>query len=389
MKKLIIFAAVLAMLWGMAFGVCAAGDAVKISNTTAEAGDTVYLTVSLTKKTVGDTIGVSFTYDNAVLEWLPDASTWEKKGALQDFGSFDNSGVWTADKAADLKGDICVLAFKVREDAAFTETAVNCTVLVKNGAKEVGSFETAASISMKCDHEFGEWAQNGDLGHTRTCTRCGGHQTQSHSWDEGTLAEDPTDPGTNVRTRTCTVCGETKTERVAAENRETVPAYTEPTQPPATEPGDTRPQPTEPWEIEEDHRQPTAPEETRDQFASGSEHTEVPDHTHENEDQHTDDRYNQPTDYDQPKDYNQPENEAEEATYICEDGHVHYYTNGEGETIPMAVPAATVHDHDHDHEYDEDVLIQEGKNGAWAVLVIVAVLAVCAGTAEYFRKKKK
>lgn len=269
MKKVLTLMLALAMIAMLVVPAFAAEEDISISDMNVKPGDTAYLRITLKKSLVGDSIGITYSYDTAVLKAVPKSCTWEKKGAIQDFNN-KKAGAWAASSAMDLKGDLCVLAFQVPENASFTETQVTCTVIIKKGTETVGEYTVTGTISMTCEHKFGEWADEGSVGHAQICELCGKKTTASHAWDEGTIVHNPEDEHTDLKVYTCTVCGAQKQENVPAEKEDHSPvpterpteAQTEPTAPPVTMPiPETRP--TEPLET---FPNPNHPQETEPQY---------------------------------------------------------------------------------------------------------------------------
>ena len=188
----------------------------KVSNAVAEQGKMIYLTLELTQSTKGNIVSVEYDYDDRLLTFRRDSSSWVKSSMLSDFDSAHNTGVWSVKDETDLKGGVCVLAFQVNDKASFTRTEVSCRVRVKNGSTLVGEYTATGVVTMDCNHSYGSWKDAGNLGHTQTCTICDGQKTQSHVWDQGKETQ-TTDPGKVEKLYTCTVCGGTKT---VTENKE-------------------------------------------------------------------------------------------------------------------------------------------------------------------------
>ena len=65
------------------------------------------------------------------------------------------------------------------------------------------------------DHNFVNWAPNGDGTHTGTCG-CGTPSTEACTYGEGEVTTPETCNADGVMTYTCTVCGGTKTEKIPA-----------------------------------------------------------------------------------------------------------------------------------------------------------------------------
>ena len=119
---LTLFVLLLGMLSPAAYG----------ANVTIHPEETAYITVSLEGSYQADSIAVTFTFDESLLEPLYSSCTWARKGTLEDFGTHKNSGVWAVMDPTELGGEICTLAFRVRKDQADFNTAVSCRVILKN-----------------------------------------------------------------------------------------------------------------------------------------------------------------------------------------------------------------------------------------------------------------
>lgn len=59
-------------------------------------------------------------------------------------------------------------------------------------------------------HTWGEWTDNGDGTHSRTCATCGGKDTHEHEWDEGETIVEATESSDGTFRLTCTFCGAVK-----------------------------------------------------------------------------------------------------------------------------------------------------------------------------------
>lgn len=230
MRKFIVKLMILVLCLSMTVGVYAAEEILVIPDISVQQGQTVYVAVTLTESVVGDSMGVIYSYDKEVLEALPDSSTWGKQGMLQDFSQSD-SGVWAIAQAQDLKGTVCVLAFRVKKDVTLTETTVTCTVTVKSDAEVVSTYTATGRVYALCDHQYSQWKNGGDLSHSQICEHCGQEQTQTHIWNDGVISEHPTDNQKQLLVYTCTVCGATRQQEIANQGSQ------KPTEPPrSTEP---------------------------------------------------------------------------------------------------------------------------------------------------------
>lgn len=436
MKKITVFLTILAIIAGMALTAFAAEPKLQISDASAKPGDTVYLTVSLTEAVTGDTMGITYTYDRTVLEVVSSACTWEQKGVLQDFGSYDDSGVWTSGKSQEISGDICVLTFRVKSDVNFTGTDVACTLLVKNGSEKVGEFTAAARISAVCEHVYGDWQDAGEVGHSRGCELCGGTQTASHDWDEGTRTPDPENSGYDILTRTCGVCDAVRTSQVPGEQEGQIPTVPEGTDPPVTEPPENymteptvpqnRPQngqtqrPTEPTEPEEPTRgnqnsgtsndivgnsQSQINNQNNSQNSGQSQGTDQNSQGQSSQNQNGqnqngqanrdpeeeslrpgesggsgEDSSNQGTGSTEPVEGDFHVHIGENGEYIIHEGREH--TEEESQTLPPGDDSAGEDHTGHDHA-------ETGDRGAGAIAVVVAVLLLAGGAYWGLKKKRR
>ena len=68
------------------------------------------------------------------------------------------------------------------------------------------------TVAKTNDHSYGTGTKVDDQTHSHSCTRCGKTENVPHTWDAGTVLQEPTLEATGLRQRTCTDCGATKTE---------------------------------------------------------------------------------------------------------------------------------------------------------------------------------
>lgn len=228
MKKIITLLTALLLTAAIVLPVCARQGLLILESTTAQLGHTVFLKVSVTESLAGDTAGISYSFDEKQLEALPELCKWEKNSILQDFSTSDHAGVWGSSDVTDLYGTVCVLAFRVRPDAKIGDTKVTCSLKVKSGAKEVGTFQAEATVQIICGHTYGQWENNGSTFHKRTCSLCKDVQNQPHTWDDGTISSG-NKADVDILTYRCTVCGGTKEQEIPKVSEGTTD--TQPTQP--------------------------------------------------------------------------------------------------------------------------------------------------------------
>ena len=383
MKRIMLLILSILLISALSLTCFATEDALTITDITAQPGETVYLTLMLNESVVGNTIGISYSFDAALLQVAPGSCSWAKEGVLQDF-SKKGSGVWAGADATDLQGPVCVLAFSVAEDAVFTQTEVSCKLLVKNDSDEIGTYTAVATVKQGCEHNYSSWADNGEIGHVRRCKLWQAPQTASHDWDSGKLSEKPGNPDIKIKTFTCVVCGGTKQQEIAANS----PEVTQPVQPPTSSEEETSvptfpTKPTEPVEGTTPPTvpaiKPTAPVATAPASQSGKEQENSQEATY--------------------RDYNA--DDVESGDHI---GHNHndplqagYIINPESAENqgPLILPAGTAdneaiigeHDHGQANDHDHDTVGNAGGSaGSVAAVIGVLVLAVI-GSILYIKKR--
>jgi len=228
MRKWIVAVMLAATVFMLAAPVWGAETGLEIPDVTLKPGETVYLTFKLKKPVTGTSIAVTYTCDREILKPIESSSTWEQKGMLQDFDTYKMTGVWAAQQAVELKGDICTVAFRVVTEQAHFDTKVTCTVKVKNGAEEVAGFTEEVLVSTACDHSYGDWTEAGSVSHQLTCSICSRKQQQAHKWDNGTEGKDQNNA--QIILFCCAECGAKKEVPYVSGTNPTGGQSTEPTQ---------------------------------------------------------------------------------------------------------------------------------------------------------------
>ena len=354
MKKIMLIFALLCCMVLPCFA--AAGD-MTVTSTSAQPGDVVYLTVTLNKKVVGDTVGIVCSYDEAVLVPVPASSSWAAKSVLEDFDK-KGAGVWAGSNAVDLKGTLCIVAFRVLPDANLTQTTVTCSVTVKQESNVVGAYTAQAVISgqaaSECEHEYGNWKSTSSVSHSYSCLKCGVTGSATHVWSE------------DVNRYTCKLCGYTRADDRPGGGSE-VTRPTSPTDPTEKNPEiSTKPveKPTSPSQPEKPTisgtivEKPTRPQETEPATKPSSD-----DHDHSHE-------ATQPY-----KDYNGTEPPTDE----------HGHSVEEHEKAPVAVPVQPQEEDTDDHAGHQHT---EDRSSIGSIIGIVCFVALLIGGAVYFVKKK-
>ncbi len=184
-------------------------------------GDTVVATVYLDLDEKVTSFGVDYPFDEDVLTFVEDDSSWNEDANSIMETVIDLKGnykaAWTASKGTNfstLSGGALTLVFTVNKLAPGGETTINFNIVLKNNnVNEV----VPVTIKTACaNHTYGEWEKEDDDNHKRVCTteNCTGFETAPHNWDSGVVTDDPTCCDKGVKTFTCQDCSATKTEDV-------------------------------------------------------------------------------------------------------------------------------------------------------------------------------
>ncbi len=229
MKKLISFlmAVVMVATFMVTPTLAAENPAISVSSETAEAGETVKLSVSITNNTVGFVSGkVTLTYDESVLKLTEMENVMFQGFANPDTGMANHSSV------TPVKGNgvLVTATFTVAEDAAPGSYAVAATVTgmrddAGNLLSVAGTSGTVTVEEPVHEHTWGKWevtqaptcTEKGV--ETRTCA-CGEKETREvaakgHTFGEWKVTKAATCTAKGEETRTC-ACGEKETREIAA-----------------------------------------------------------------------------------------------------------------------------------------------------------------------------
>ena len=220
MKKVVLCFMTLALLIGLSCMVMSATDVgvtLTLSEADAGRGDTFTMTVNISGDSKMKSAMVLANFDSEVLELV--SGEWLIDGTIENFSPEDKGGFFAAEGELDTQGDIFRFTFRVKDAAAFDSTSISCTVDLKNGTDSLplGTI-SPVSLTVTCDHTYGEWEKYSETQHQRVCSKCGNVEYENHIWDDGIVTTDPTSTSQGVKTYTCETCGETKTEVVFAED---------------------------------------------------------------------------------------------------------------------------------------------------------------------------
>ena len=145
MKKLTVLLLSLLLLAAMmATPVFATGNgAAAVTGTTVNAGETAYVSISLSGFEKADTIGIQFTPASG-LKLDVDKSQWELDGTLDNV-DIKNFAAWCEDSAVDVNTKVLTLAFTTSTPGSYN---VSCKVTVKKGNVMLGEAEASGTVTV-------------------------------------------------------------------------------------------------------------------------------------------------------------------------------------------------------------------------------------------------
>ena len=196
MKKITLCIIAVLMISLLAVPVLAAQSAtlsVGVSASSVHRGETVTVSVSTTAVENCTSGGFRFTFDTSVFEYVG--------GGAVGLGGYAMNGVSTAagnvagyfgSGKQTVQGTIFQITLKVKEDAALGSYTISGApnMTAEDGAVSCGS--GAATVSVVCNHSYGNWVKADDNEHSRTCANCQEVQKEAHTWNEGTTIREAT-----------------------------------------------------------------------------------------------------------------------------------------------------------------------------------------------------
>ncbi|MBQ7317191.1 MAG: hypothetical protein IJW90_08770 [Clostridia bacterium] len=219
---------------------------------TAELGDIVSLTVSLTANPGFVAMNVYYTYDTDQLTLV---SAQNQASGLTF--THDKTSVWDGLNNYTQTGALVILNFRVSDTAeagsyevkihfieAFNEDLDDVYANTVSGYVQVGCShkhrETVAAVPATCisegytagvrctdcgviisghqkldklnTHTWSAWGKFSDTLHEHACELCGKTEKAVHSWNQGVVTKPATHTGEGIKTYTCTACHATKIE---------------------------------------------------------------------------------------------------------------------------------------------------------------------------------
>ena len=199
MKKILLFCLMLIMMMCLAMPAYAAGGASYItSKTTVFRGDEFTVTIFVSgfpSNKSGKVENIS--YDSNQFQLISDKCEW--LGAVSDAfikAPYDGrTAVFSFTSPQKIYGNLFKMRFKVKDAATLNKTSNISVTLTIDG--QTVKFDNTSTVTVACNHKYGEWKSVGQSGHSRSCSICGKKDSGSHVFDHDCDTE-------------CNACGETR-----------------------------------------------------------------------------------------------------------------------------------------------------------------------------------
>ena len=190
-------------------------------------GDTLTVVISISENPGIAALTADVSYDETCLTYI--SSEIAMGGGLTTLpqtGSSPLTFAWmSGTEDSTYTGTFASITFQVKDTAPIGDTSISISVSSGNATnaalEDIACVFSAGTITIVCNHTYGEWEKSSETQHKRVCGKCGNEEFADHTWDEGEVTTEPTCKDTGVKTYTCTVCGETKTESVPVTDEHT------------------------------------------------------------------------------------------------------------------------------------------------------------------------
>ena len=207
---------------------------ISIAETTAYAGETVIVPVTLSDNTGFVSASFYIEYDDSILTLLGVNEKSLINGAAHTT-QFTSPYIlsWENDLRTSnytVNGTLVELVFTVSSFADPGDYNIRISTpthgILNNDGVDVDcsfSMGTITVISEDCSHEWNNWAKASRTRHKRSCDLCGEVEYDSHSWDDGEVTKEPTVDSSGITTYTCSICSATKAEAIPPLPTPTIP----------------------------------------------------------------------------------------------------------------------------------------------------------------------
>ena len=179
MRKVLIFTFVILCVVMLSIPAMAAGSVdLSASNTWVSRGTTFRVVVNVSNAGAYRVGGIEVNWDNKFD--LVDGH-WNIAGAtLAEFSG--KTGTFVLSESKNITGNAFEMTFRVKDNAAFQKGNISVKLTLGLAGQGV-ELNDSVEITVYCAHSYGAWTQNGDAGHSHTCTICNYVESGYHGFD--------------------------------------------------------------------------------------------------------------------------------------------------------------------------------------------------------------
>lgn len=235
MKKLITLILVTLLTCVLILPVAAAETpemTIAASSSTVSRGDTITVTVSISKVEKCTAVGLGLSYDTNAFEYVDGSYQLLTANTTTDsFKYVSSAGGYVANimmaGEQTVSGNLFSFSLKVKDTATLDQSlTISGTTSLRVSNSAVTCSLKSASVTVSCSHSYDagkittEATCTTDGTKTYTCSACGKTKTETikatgHSYDGGKVTTEATCTKEGTKTYTCATCGDTKTETIA------------------------------------------------------------------------------------------------------------------------------------------------------------------------------
>ena len=222
MKKICLLLVSIMLLVVLAVPALAAADVnltATASATTVQTGDEVTITISASGTTPFTSLGIFIEYDAEIFEYKSRSFGEATDDAtITNFDKTTGKMTATWEEAAAHTGEIIKIKLTVKGTKPGNTTIKFGDLSCQNEGTTVSIEGVAVQVSLICEHDWpAAWTKIDDAKHEKICSKCGTHDIQGHTWNDGETIDPPTCTEPGEEKFTCDDgCGATKTETIDA-----------------------------------------------------------------------------------------------------------------------------------------------------------------------------
>ena len=187
-----------------------ASMSVSASSGTAYRGDTITVSVSTSAVENCTSGGFMFSFDTSVFEYVGGSASVSGFTAGVSGAAGNVAGYFMNGKAT-VQGTLFSITLRVKDTAPVGTYGISGTPSLTAEDGSVSCGVSGTSVTIVCNHKYGDWAKVDDTNHGKTCEYCNDVKKEAHAWDKGTVIKEASCKEGGQIKHTCATCSATKT----------------------------------------------------------------------------------------------------------------------------------------------------------------------------------